>query len=142
MDSFDLGVLNPGNVYLAYLPLAHIMELISEIHLIASRVLIIYGNPHTLSDAGVKLKRPESSGDMALARPHMLVFAPAVLEKMHTGLLLKFKGLKKFLLNKALRNGEKIYAKCDGTKATVHCGSSGRIIRPRAGVSMTLPPVP
>ena len=49
MDSFDLGVLNPGNVYLAYLPLAHIMELISEIHLIASRVLIIYGNPHTLS---------------------------------------------------------------------------------------------
>ena len=30
MDAFDTGVITPGDVYLAYLPLAHIMEMIAE----------------------------------------------------------------------------------------------------------------
>lgn len=49
-----------------------------------------YGNPHTLSDTGVKLKVPESMGDLAVARPHFVIFAPAVLEKIYSGLNAKF----------------------------------------------------
>ncbi|CAD7960620.1 unnamed protein product [Amoebophrya sp. A25] len=76
------GLLTPGDSMLCYLPLAHIMELAVEIASLASRMCLCYANLHTLSD-GVKRKKPESSGDFIVSKPHGIVFAPAVLEKVY-----------------------------------------------------------
>jgi len=77
------GMVAPEDVYLAYLPLAHIMEMIAEICFMAAGTSIGYGTPHTLTDTGVKLKRPESMGDAPCLQPTIMVFAPAVLDKIY-----------------------------------------------------------
>jgi long-subunit acyl-CoA synthetase (AMP-forming) len=79
------GVVSDQDVYLAYLPLAHIMEMVAEICFMAMGASLGFGSPHTLTDTGVKLKRPESSGDAPLLQPTFMVFAPAVLDKIYQG---------------------------------------------------------
>ena len=82
------------------------------------RVTLLYGNPHTLTDAGIKLKKPQSRGDMSIAKPHLMVFAPAVLEKVHANLKLKFsKGVMGWLFKNALVSGQAKFDKCDHTYA-------------------------
>ena len=51
-----LSMITKGDVYLGYLPLAHIMELCVEFWLMSIGCVIGYGSPHTLTDTGVKLK--------------------------------------------------------------------------------------
>jgi long-subunit acyl-CoA synthetase (AMP-forming) len=75
------------DVFLAYLPLAHIMEMIAEISAMMLGCSLGYGSPHTLTDSGVKLKRPESEGDAHLLRPTFMAFAPAVFDKVYKGVL-------------------------------------------------------
>lgn len=79
---FD-GVLYASDVYMAYLPLAHIMELSVEVSFMQKGVALGFGSPHTLTDTGVKLKKPESMGDAPLLQPTAMVFAPAVLDKVY-----------------------------------------------------------
>lgn len=87
-ECFD-GMVTHGEVYLAYLPLAHIMEMAAEVALMGLGICLGFGSPHTLTDTGVKLKRPESSGDAIVLQPHFMVFAPAVLDKVYKGILAK-----------------------------------------------------
>jgi long-subunit acyl-CoA synthetase (AMP-forming) len=86
-------VAEAGDVFLAYLPLAHIFEMVTEITMAAMGVIIGYGNPHTLTDTGVKLKRPESSGDAGVLRPTVMIFAPAVLDKVYQAVQAKMTAL-------------------------------------------------
>jgi long-subunit acyl-CoA synthetase (AMP-forming) len=79
------GLVSEQDVYLAYLPLAHIMEMVAEICFMSFGASLGFGSPHTLTDTGVKLKRPESSGDAPLLAPTFMVFAPAVLDKIYQG---------------------------------------------------------
>jgi long-chain acyl-CoA synthetase len=60
------------DVYLAYLPLAHIMELIVEIVILSMGLKMGYGSPHTLTDTGVKLQKG-CSGDAVVLRPTIMV---------------------------------------------------------------------
>jgi len=79
---FDLKQ-NP--TYLAYLPLAHIMELSVEVTLMYFGATLCYGSPHTLTPTGIKMKqtKPPQQGDAMAARPTLMVFAPAVLDKVY-----------------------------------------------------------
>jgi len=98
------------SVYLAYLPLAHIMEMIAELTMIMLGGCLGYGSPHTLTETGVKLKRPESEGDAVLLRPTFMVFAPAVFDKVYKGVLKKLEakgGVAKSLFDWALSVGLK-----------------------------------
>lgn len=70
----------------AYLPLAHIMEMVLEIACVSHGVVCGYGNPHTLTPAGIKLKTGTCQGDAATLRPTMMVFAPAILDKVQVAL--------------------------------------------------------
>lgn len=79
------GGVSPADRFLAYLPLAHIFELFIEVTLASLGVQIGYGSPHTLTDTGVKLKRPESVGDAPALKPTIMIFAPAVLDKVYIG---------------------------------------------------------
>mmetsp|Transcript_27488 Transcript_27488/g.87432 ORF Transcript_27488/g.87432 Transcript_27488/m.87432 type:complete len:478 (-) Transcript_27488:605-2038(-) len=75
-----------GHVFQAYLPLAHIMEMVLEIACVSHGVVCGYGNPHTLTPAGIKLKTGTCQGDAATLRPTMMVFAPAILDKVQVAL--------------------------------------------------------
>jgi len=77
------GLVTDKSVYLAYLPLAHIMEMCAEIAMFTLGAAVGFGTPQTLTDSGVKLKRPESIGDAPCLRPSFMVFAPAVLDKIY-----------------------------------------------------------
>lgn len=61
-------IFTADDVFLAYLPLAHIMELTIELWLISIGASMGYGSPHTLTDTGVKLQKG-CRGDAPLLRP-------------------------------------------------------------------------
>lgn len=103
---------NKHMVFLAYLPLAHIFELFVEVLCYASGAQLGYGSPHTLTPSGVKLKQlnPKQRGDAQVLGPTIMIFAPAVLDKVYVKVKEKFrKGIKKWLFGKALRSGYKRY---------------------------------
>jgi long-subunit acyl-CoA synthetase (AMP-forming) len=102
--------INESDVFLAYLPLAHIMEMIAEMSILMLGASMGYGSPHTLIASSVKLKRPESEGDATVLKPTFMVFAPAVFDKVYKGVLAKVEnkgGVVKWVFEKALESGMK-----------------------------------
>lgn len=80
------------DVYLAYLPLAHIMEMAAETVMFAIGCAIGYGGPQTLIDTGLKLA-PGVKGDAPTLQPTFMVFAPTVLDRVRTAVTAKFKAM-------------------------------------------------
>ncbi|CED85600.1 Acyl-CoA synthetase [Phaffia rhodozyma] len=74
-------ILSIGDVYLAYLPLAHILELVVEISWIFVGMPIGYGRVKTLTDASVRQCR----GDIAELKPTIMTGVPAVWETIRKG---------------------------------------------------------
>jgi len=108
------GLIDEKDVYLCYLPLAHIMEMVAEMCFMAFGAALGFGSPHTLTDTGVKLKRPESIGDAPCLQPTFMVFAPAVLDKVYQSVNMKRAGLSgaaKTLFEWGLVNGDKHFGK-------------------------------
>jgi long-subunit acyl-CoA synthetase (AMP-forming) len=62
------------------------MEMVLEIACLSHGVICGYGNPHTLTPAGIKLKTGTCLGDAATLRPTIMVFAPAILDKVQVAL--------------------------------------------------------
>jgi long-subunit acyl-CoA synthetase (AMP-forming) len=77
------------DVYLAYLPLAHIMEMAAEMVMLATGAAIGYGSPQTLTDTGLKLAAG-TRGDAPTLKPTFMVFAPAVLDRVRQAVQAKF----------------------------------------------------
>jgi long-chain acyl-CoA synthetase len=67
-------------VYVAYLPLAHIMELVAEHMVLVRGGSIGYGSPRTLTDTGAK-----PCGDIGAIRPSLLVGVPKVWDTIKKG---------------------------------------------------------
>jgi len=83
--------LTPKTVYLAYLPLAHIMELAVEVTCFSVGAKIGYGNPGTLTPNSLKMMTdPPQIGDAAMLAPTVFVAAPAVLDKVLIAIKAKF----------------------------------------------------
>lgn len=117
--------ISTSTVYLGYLPLAHIMELFIEVGMLAQGASIGYGSPQTLTDTGVKLAKGQQ-GDAPLLKPTLLVFAPAVLDKVYSGVkdkVAKKAGASETLFNAALRAG---YANYD--QGGVGCGVAWNVL--------------
>jgi long-subunit acyl-CoA synthetase (AMP-forming) len=76
------------DVYLAYLPLAHIMEMAAECVMFALGCAVGYGSPQTLTDTGLKLA-PGCRGDAPTLRPTFMVFAPTVLDRVRSSVQAK-----------------------------------------------------
>merc|ERR1712150_272629 len=112
--------LNKDTVYMAYLPLAHIMELCVEWAGLHVGAAFGYGGPQTLTDTGVKLNKGQR-GDAPLLRPTAMVFAPAVLDRVYNAVFDKVRGTgcKERLFMKALSNG---YANYDAGGVGATCG--------------------
>lgn len=102
-------IFREDDVFLAYLPLAHIMELTIELWLLAIGASMGYGSPHTLTDTGVKLQKG-CQGDAPLLQPTCMLFAPAVLDKVYAAVTRKVEGgsaVAKYLFSTALEAGAK-----------------------------------
>merc|ERR1719251_276423 len=117
--------INSSTVYLGYLPLAHIMELFIEVGMLSQGAAVGYGSPQTLTSTGVKLAAGQE-GDAPLLKPTLMVFAPAVLDKVYSGVkdkVAKKGGASEKLFNAALRSGYQNY-----DAGGVGCGTAWNLL--------------
>lgn len=77
----DLG---SKDIYLAYLPLAHVLELAAENLIAAVGSSIGYGTPLTLTDTSSKIKKG-TQGDASVLRPTVMASVPAILDRVRDG---------------------------------------------------------
>lgn len=91
------------DVYLAYLPLAHVFELAAETVMLTAGASIGYGSALTLTDTSNKIKRG-TQGDASVLKPTLMAAVPAILDRVRDGVLKKVDekgGIVKKLFNVA-----------------------------------------
>ncbi|WOL19193.1 long chain acyl-CoA synthetase 8 [Canna indica] len=76
--------LGHGDVYLAYLPLAHIFELAAEVVMLSKGCAIGYGSTLTISDASNKIMKG-TKGDASMLKPTLMTAVPAILDRVRDG---------------------------------------------------------
>ncbi|EKM76160.1 hypothetical protein AGABI1DRAFT_115928 [Agaricus bisporus var. burnettii JB137-S8] len=91
--------LSPDDSFLAYLPLAHVLEYIVELVVLFIGMPAGYGRVKTLTDASVR----NCKGDIACFKPTILVGVPAVWETIRKGILAKVNSGG--MIRKAIFNG-------------------------------------
>ncbi|KAF8800344.1 long-chain-fatty-acid-CoA-ligase [Phlegmacium glaucopus] len=87
--------------FLAYLPLAHVLEYIVELVMIFIGMPCGYGRVKTLTDASVR----NCKGDISALRPSIMVGVPAVWETIRKGIIAKVNSggtIKKSIFNGAM----------------------------------------
>ena len=75
----------PGDIYLGYLPLAHILELISEMTLFVLGIPVGYSSPNTMIDKSTKIKIGHK-GDCTVLKPTMMCAVPLVIDRIYKGI--------------------------------------------------------
>lgn len=93
--------LTPSDTFLAYLPLAHVLEYIVELIMLFVGIPSGYGRVKTLTDASVR----NCKGDISAFRPSIMVGVPAVWETIRKGILQKVNasgGVRKTLFHGAM----------------------------------------
>ncbi|XP_062111960.1 long chain acyl-CoA synthetase 8-like [Humulus lupulus] len=80
--------LNRKDVYLAYLPLAHVFELAAESVMVATECRIAYGSPLNLTDISNKIMKG-TKGDASELKPTLMAAVPAILDCVRDGVLKK-----------------------------------------------------
>lgn len=95
-------LLEPKDTFLAFLPLAHILEFVVETSWIFAGIPIGYGRIKTLTETSVR----NCKGDIAEFKPSIMVGVPAVWELIRKGVIGKLDkagAAKKAIFNKALK---------------------------------------
>ncbi|KAL0311130.1 UNVERIFIED_CONTAM: Long chain acyl-CoA synthetase 8 [Sesamum angustifolium] len=89
------------DVYLAYLPLAHVFELAAETVMLTAGAAIGYGSALTLTDTSNKIKKG-TKGDASVLKPTLMAAVPAILDRVRDGVVKKVEekgGIVKKLFN-------------------------------------------
>jgi len=81
----------PEDRYIAYLPLAHVLELTAENVLLTLGCSIGYGSPLTLSDVSAKIKTG-TQGDCSALQPTVMAAVPAIMDRIRKGVLDRVEG--------------------------------------------------
>jgi len=76
----------PDDVYIAYLPLAHALELLSECTMMLFGNPVGYSSPNTLSDFSAKVRRGQK-GDASVLQPTIMSMVPLILDKIYKNIL-------------------------------------------------------
>ena len=82
---FFLRHFSPADTYIAYLPLAHVLELLSEITFLLMGVPIGYSSPNTMTDMSTAIKKGEK-GDVSLLRPTIMCSVPLIMDRIQKNL--------------------------------------------------------
>ncbi|KAK2647902.1 hypothetical protein Ddye_015391 [Dipteronia dyeriana] len=93
--------LGRDDVYLAYLPLAHVFELAAESVMLAAGCAIGYGSTLTITDTSSKIKKG-TKGDASALKPTLMAAVPAILDRVREGVVKKVEekgGIAKNLFN-------------------------------------------
>ncbi|XP_043235257.1 long-chain-fatty-acid--CoA ligase 4-like [Amphibalanus amphitrite] len=86
MTGFAVALVpSPEDVYLGYLPLAHVLELMAELCAVMFGVPIGYSSPLTLMDKSSKIKRG-CQGDCSVLRPTLMAAVPMILDRVAQGI--------------------------------------------------------
>ncbi|AQK57134.1 Long chain acyl-CoA synthetase 8 [Zea mays] len=80
--------LGMNDVYLAYLPLAHVFELAGETVMLASGSAIGYGSALTMTDTSNKIKKG-TKGDVSVLNPTLMISVPAILDRIRDAVFKK-----------------------------------------------------
>nr|CAB3452960.1 unnamed protein product [Digitaria exilis] len=80
--------LGTDDVYLAYLPLAHVFELAAETVMLASGTSIGYGSALTMTDTSNKIKKG-TKGDVSVLKPTLMISVPAILDRIRDAVFKK-----------------------------------------------------
>merc|ERR1712002_178057 len=73
-----------ADMYIGYLPLAHVLELIAENMMLVFGVAIGYSSPNTLTDKSTMIQKG-ASGDASILKPTMMACVPLVLDRIYKG---------------------------------------------------------
>ena len=77
-----LGTINhKKDKYIAYLPLAHVLELVCEIVCLTNGVPLAYSTPQTIADNSTAIKKGQK-GDLRVLKPTIMASVPVVLERL------------------------------------------------------------
>jgi len=90
-------------VWVAYLPLAHVLELTAELGCIAAGIRIGYSTPQTIVDTSTAIKRGQK-GDLRVLKPTIMAGVPLILERFSKAVqekLSKANWFKQALFHKA-----------------------------------------
>ncbi|XP_041845762.1 long-chain-fatty-acid--CoA ligase 4 isoform X2 [Melanotaenia boesemani] len=80
--------LGPDDTYIAYLPLAHVLEMTAEISCVTYGCRIGYSSPQTLSDQSTKIKKG-SKGDCTVLRPTLMAAVPEIMDRINKNVMSK-----------------------------------------------------
>ncbi|CAN4096489.1 unnamed protein product [Withania somnifera] len=80
--------LGSSDVYLAYLPLAHVFELAAETVMLTAGASIGYGSALTLTDTSNKIMKG-TQGDASALKPTLMAAVPAILDRVKDGVIKK-----------------------------------------------------
>jgi long-chain acyl-CoA synthetase len=86
-----LGRVYPDDVFIAFLPLAHVLEFICEAFCFLSGIPIGYSTPLTMTDTSSKIKRG-CKGDATVLAPTIMACVPLILDRIYKGIQDKVQG--------------------------------------------------
>jgi len=78
----NVATIYENDVYMAYLPLAHVLELIAESMCMLFGIPIGYSTALTMTDNSSKIKRG-SQGDASVLRPTIIASVPLILDRIY-----------------------------------------------------------
>jgi len=81
---FCLPELRSDDIYIGYLPMAHVLELVVEFMMTVFGVSIGYSGPNTLTDKSTMIKRGQK-GDATVLKPTFLFAVPLILDRIYKG---------------------------------------------------------
>nr|XP_032836426.1 long-chain-fatty-acid--CoA ligase 4-like isoform X2 [Petromyzon marinus] len=73
--------LGPSDLYIGYLPLAHVLELGAELSCLAHGCAIGYSSPLTITDQSSKIKRG-GKGDVSVLKPTLMAAVPEIMDRI------------------------------------------------------------
>ncbi|XP_056140407.1 long-chain-fatty-acid--CoA ligase 4 [Lampris incognitus] len=80
--------LGQKDTYIAYLPLAHVLEMTAEISCVTYGCRIGYSSPQTLSDQSTKIKKG-SKGDCSVLKPTLMAAVPEIMDRINKNVMSK-----------------------------------------------------
>ncbi|XP_054890258.1 long-chain-fatty-acid--CoA ligase 4 [Poeciliopsis prolifica] len=87
--------LGPDDTYIAYLPLAHVLEMTAEISCVTYGCRIGYSSPQTLSDQSTRIKKG-SKGDSSVLKPTLMAAVPEIMDRINKNVMSKVQEMNYF----------------------------------------------